>query len=78
MSRSDPAMLAAIGENVRNAAAEHGLDMRRLASHAGLPYTRVQPVWNGEEWPCPRTLRALAHALDLMPAELIPNPMELS
>lgn len=73
---TDQALTEAIGQRIRRLAQDAGYSTNALALRAGLPVTRVLDVIDGRLSPCPRTLRALARALNTTPSALIPTGLD--
>ena len=61
-----------LSENVRRLRAEHFLSQSELAAKAGVTKITIVRVERGDYLPHPRTLRRIAEALGVQPAELIP------
>mgnify|MGYP001232237434 FL=1 len=67
------AVTETLAQQVRELAAERGYTAETLAQASGLTRARLQPILNGEQWPCPRTISALARALEVTIDQLIPQ-----
>jgi transcriptional regulator with XRE-family HTH domain len=65
-----------LAEAVRRLRAQRYLSQAELAAKAGLSRTTIARIEAGEIVPYPRTVRKLAEALEVGPAELAP-PEEL-
>ena len=63
-------------DNVRRLRHERFLSQRELAEKAGVTRITIARIEAGDYIPYPRTIRQLAAALGVLPAELIP-PAEL-
>lgn len=57
--------------NFRQLRELRALSQRELAAHAGLSVTTVNRIEIGRRKPMPRTVRKLARALGVSPAELL-------
>ena len=64
-------MSLAMDANIRRLRELQALSQRELAARANLSVTTVNRIETGQRKPMPRTLRKLAEALGVTPAELI-------
>lgn len=55
-----------------------GWNQSELARRAGLPRDSISTYVRGRTFPTPKSLRALADALGIEPADLLPNSVEVS
>ena len=68
--RRRPGYDAALGRAIKVIRTEQGLERRELADQAGISYSYLAEIENGNKPPSSKVLMALADVLDVRPAQL--------
>jgi transcriptional regulator with XRE-family HTH domain len=61
---------AMLGRNLERLRVKQNFSQSKLAAKAGLPSSFIKDIEQGKKWLSPKTLAALATALDIEPHEL--------